>query len=31
LRSYLVRVSISVICLSQAIPLHISFAVWRNA
>ncbi|RPI93049.1 MAG: hypothetical protein EHM40_11070 [Chloroflexi bacterium] len=25
LRSYLVRVSISVICLSQAIPLHMAY------
>lgn len=30
LRSYLVRVSISTICLSQAIPLHISYKVWRD-
>ncbi len=30
LRSYLVRVSISTICLSQAIPLHLAYKVWRS-
>lgn len=29
-RSYLVRVSISTICLSQAVPLHIAHKAWRD-
>lgn len=29
LRAYLVRVSIVVICLSQAIPLFVAYRTWR--
>lgn len=30
LRAYMVRTSITVICLSQAIPLTLAFRAWKN-